>query len=135
MLGKIKDNQFVIQKHDASQLHFNFRLAINGSLKSWAIPKGPSLDPSDKRLAIEVDDHPLDYADFEGVIPEGNYGAGAVMIWDRGTYRNLREEDDKPMSMGAAHHDGLIEVWLEGKNSQAASLSSVFGRARSRNGC
>ncbi|TBW53349.1 DNA ligase [Marinobacter halodurans] len=124
-----KENQFVIQMHDASQLHFDFRLAIDGSLKSWAVPKGPSLDPSDKRLAIEVEDHPLDYADFEGVIPEGHYGAGTVMVWDRGTYRNLREEGDKPTSMADAHRDGLIEVWLEGEK-----LSGGFALKRFREG-
>lgn len=124
-----KDNRFVIQKHDASQLHFDFRLAINGSLKSWAIPKGPSLDPSNKRLAIEVEDHPLDYADFEGVIPEGHYGGGTVMVWDHGIYRNLREEGQKPLSMEDAHRNGLIEVWLEGEK-----LSGGFALKRFREG-
>jgi DNA ligase D-like protein (predicted 3'-phosphoesterase) len=101
---------FVIQKHAASRLHYDLRLEVAGVLRSWAVPKGPSTDPREKRLAVEVEDHPLSYGDFEGVIGEGNYGAGSVIVWDTGTYRNLRDEPIET-SLDRGH----ASVWLEGR--------------------
>lgn len=109
---------FVIQKHDANHLHYDFRLEIDGVLKSWAVPKGPSTDPADKRLAMETEDHPMDYATFEGVIPEGNYGAGPVIIWDHGTFDNIKEKDGKAVSLKQCYKNGQIEVDLHGKKLQ-----------------
>jgi DNA ligase D-like protein (predicted 3'-phosphoesterase) len=109
---------FVIQKHNASHLHYDFRLEIDGVLKSWAIPKGPSTDPHDKRLAIKTEDHPMDYATFEGIIPEGQYGAGSVIVWDTGTFENIKKEDDKIIPLAQSYKNGQIEVNLHGKKLQ-----------------
>jgi bifunctional non-homologous end joining protein LigD len=101
---------FVVQKHAASRLHYDFRLAINGVLVSWAVPKGPSMNPADKRLAVRTEDHPLEYVDFEGTIPEGQYGAGTVMVWDRGTY----EPQDSSVTPGEQLAHGEINAVLRG---------------------
>ena len=115
---------YCIQKHRASTLHYDLRLQVGDTLASWAVLKGPSTDPADKRLAIRVEDHPLDYADFEGVIPEGGYGAGTVMLWDRGTCENLK---DKTLPQALA--DGHVEVFIRGEKLHGGyALVKMRGR-------
>lgn len=112
---------FVVQVHDASRMHFDFRLEVDGVLKSWAVPKGPSNDPHDKRLAMPTEDHPLDYRDFEGVIPEGEYGGGPVMIWDEGGYQPLtRDRKGEPVPFAQALADGHISFALHGRKLHGA---------------
>src|SRR5215213_4575408 len=109
---------FVIQRHKASRLHYDFRLEMDGVLKSWAVPKGPSLNPHDKRLAMMVEDHPYDYKDFAGVIPEGNYGGGIVEIWDNGTYTALEDQGnakDNEKLLLAGLESGNLKFVLQGK--------------------
>ena len=106
---------FVVQKHAASHLHYDFRLEMEGVLKSWAVPKGPSMNPEDKRLAMMVEDHPYDYKDFEGTIPEGNYGAGQVIVWDKGTYHPYKTDKDEEKELLAGLKKGHITFILEGK--------------------
>ena len=126
---KGKKPTFVIQKHAASRLHYDFRIEVGGVLKSWAVPKGPSTNPRDKRLAVPTEDHPMEYADFEGVIPEGEYGGGAVMVWDAGTYVNIREKDGKEIPMDKCFEDGHIAIRLEGKK-----LEGGYGLVRTGKG-
>jgi DNA ligase D-like protein (predicted 3'-phosphoesterase) len=104
---------FIIQKHDASNLHYDFRIEVEGVLKSWAVPKGLSTDPKEKRLALPTEDHPMGYADFEGVIPEDEYGGGTVMVWDRGAYESIKET---PIT--EALEDGHVEIHLAGEKLQ-----------------
>ena len=118
---------FVIQKHDASSLHYDFRLEVGGVLKSWAVPKGPSTDPREKRLATPTEDHPLAYADFEGVIPEGQYGAGTVIVWDRGPYENLTEKDGKAIAAADALDHGHLVVCLRGEKIGGAYVLQRMG--------
>ncbi len=109
---------FVIQKHHASTLHYDFRLQIGNILKSWVIPKGPSLNPKNKRLAILTEDHELDFADFEGEIPAGQYGAGKVIVWDRGTYENITVKNGEHLSIEKAFENGEISISLQGEKLQ-----------------
>src|SRR4051812_9471675 len=115
---------FVIQKHAASHLHYDFRLEWDGVLKSWAVPKGPSLDPAVKRMALEVEDHPLSYRDFEGIIPAGQYGAGSVIVWDRGRWKPIGD-------VAKGFRDGRLKFSLDGEKLQGGF---TLVRMRSREG-
>lgn len=128
-LKKSKNPIFVIQKHDASHVHYDVRLQIGDVLVSWAVPKGPSLNPKIKRLAVQTEDHPLDYAYFEGVIPEG-YGAGTVMVWDIGTYSNIKTD-----SMEQCLREGKIEIDLKGKklSGSYALIRTHYGDGDKKN--
>lgn len=139
--AKAKPLRFVVQKHQATQLHYDFRLEVDGVLKSWAIPKGPSANPADKRLAMAVEDHPYEYRDFEGVIPEGNYGGGTVMVWDRGTYTPLDHHTFKAPPLGGRSAevtkqlaDGALKIKLRGMKLQGIYNVVKFNRPGMKNG-
>ncbi len=117
---------FVIQKHSASHLHFDFRLELDGVMKSWAVPKGPSLDPSVKRLAMEVEDHPISYNTFEGTIPQGEYGGGTVLLWDRGTYE--ADEDGDIAALRSGLERGDLKIVLNGKRLRGAFMLRRMNR-------
>lgn len=120
---------FVVQKHKARNLHYDFRIEVNGVLKSWAIPKGPSMDTKVKRLAIPVDDHDIEYADFEGEIPEGEYGAGKVIVWDKGTYEHITKEEGDVIPIEKAMAKGHFNILLKGKKLKGkfAMLKTKMG--------
>ena len=119
--AKRRHLRFTVQKHAATSLHYDFRLEVDGVLASWAVPKGPSTDPADKRLAMRAEDHPLDYLEFEGVIPKGEYGAGPVIVWDRGVYENISEDrQGRKMELSEAVEKGDVKVFLLGEKIRGA---------------
>ncbi|MEV1026266.1 DNA polymerase ligase N-terminal domain-containing protein [Streptomyces sp. NPDC050264] len=127
---------FVVQIHDATTMHFDFRLEVDGVLKSWSVPKGPSTDPHDKRLAIPTEDHPMAYRDFEGVIPRGEYGGGTVIVWDRGTYRpTSHDKRHRPVPFGEALENGHVTFELHGEKLRGQyALTRFHGREEKSGG-
>jgi DNA ligase D-like protein (predicted 3'-phosphoesterase) len=116
-----KHPRFSIQKHSATSLHYDLRLEVDGVLASWAVPKGPSLDPREKRLAMRTEDHPLDYLEWEGVIPKGEYGAGPMIVWDRGVFQNISEtRGGTPMELDEAIEKGDVKIFMLGEKIKGA---------------
>ncbi|MBK3588263.1 DNA polymerase ligase N-terminal domain-containing protein [Streptomyces sp. 2R] len=129
-LDGVQRPHFVVQIHDARRMHFDFRLEVDGVLKSWAVPRGPSENPSDRRLAVETEDHPLEYREFEGVIPHGESGSGTVIVWDQGTYEPLgHDQEGEAASFSASLALGHATFWLHG-----AKLHGEFALTRFRVG-
>ncbi|MEV8566243.1 DNA polymerase ligase N-terminal domain-containing protein [Streptomyces sp. NPDC051322] len=125
--GGADELSFVVQIHDARRMHFDFRLEVDGVLKSWAVPKGPSTDPRDKRLAVPTEDHPLEYREFEGVIPQGEYGGGTVIVWDEGTYRSLsHDRRGRPVPFGESLERGHATFRLHGTKLQGEYALTRF---------
>ncbi|MFJ8632233.1 DNA polymerase ligase N-terminal domain-containing protein [Streptomyces sp. NPDC093568] len=129
-----EEPRFVVQIHDASTLHFDFRLQVDDVLKSWSVPKGPSDDPHDKRLAMPTEDHPLEYEEFEGVIPKGEYGGGTVIVWDSGTYEPLsHDREGRPVDFGESLEHGHATFRLSGSKLHGEyALTRIRGRQDDR---
>lgn len=129
--GQRRNPTFVVQQHDARTMHYDFRLEAGGVLKSWSVPKGPSLDPADKRLAVPTEDHPLDYEKFEGVIPTGEYGAGPVIVWDTGTYENrTTDSGGHPVDVTDAIERGHVSFDLQGRKLRGGYSLTRFRGGR-----
>jgi len=128
--------RFVIQRHDASRLHYDFRLELGGVLKSWAVPKGPSMNPADKRLAVMVEDHPVSYINFHGEIPEGNYGAGTVEVWDKGLFFPIDKNHEKLTEKQAltALKKGELKIFLKGDKLEGEFVFVRLKKAGTSNG-
>ncbi|HSR63114.1 MAG TPA: DNA polymerase ligase N-terminal domain-containing protein [Gammaproteobacteria bacterium] len=131
-LRRFKKNLFTIQKHDASHLHYDFRLRVDDVLASWAVPKGLSTRANEKRLAVRTEDHPLDYADFEGVIPAGQYGGGTVLVWDMGTYNPVFEDKSRKKSMRQLLEEGKLKFNLQGEKLQGGYAMVRTGRHKDK---
>lgn len=133
--GTDDEPTFVVQIHDAGTMHFDFRLEVDGVLKSWSVPKGPSTDPHDKRLAIPTEDHPLEYREFEGVIPEGEYGGGTVIVWDTGTYRPAgHDRRGRPVPFGEALEHGHAAFDLHGRKLRGRFALTRFHSREEKSG-
>ncbi len=128
---KGKKNIFVIQKHDATNLHYDFRIEVDGVLKSWAVPKGPSTNPKERKLAMPTEDHPLEYADFEGLIPRDQYGGGTVMVWDAGTYKNINEDKNgNEVPLDKSLKKGEVKIFLDGKKIKGGYALVKTGKGK-----
>jgi DNA ligase D-like protein (predicted 3'-phosphoesterase) len=131
--AKRRHPRFAFQKHSATSLHYDLRLEVDGALASWAVPKGPSLDPRDKRLAMRTEDHPLQYLEWEGVIPKGQYGAGPMIVWDRGVFQNISEtRRGEPMELSEAIEKGDVKVFMLGEKIKGAYALVRTGPAGDR---